>query len=150
LGDAIERMDDGRVVATAERLADLDELESEDLAREVHRDLPRDGEVLRARLRLQPVDGDAPFARDALLDLAHAILPLRAVRSGTERTQLVPQCLTGELDGDDAMLQRGEREKLDDRPFELADVRLDVVRDEVQDVVRDRVLEMIHLGLAAK
>ena len=49
-GDALEAVDDGGVIAAAERVADLDQLHAEQLAHQVHRDLARHGEILRARL----------------------------------------------------------------------------------------------------
>ena len=66
--DALEAVDDGRVIAAAERRSDLDELHPEQLAHQVHRDLSRDGEILRARLGAQPFVGDAPLLRHGLLD----------------------------------------------------------------------------------
>jgi len=48
------------------------------------------------------------------------------------------------------VLERGEREELDDGALELADVRPDMVGDEVEHLVRDRVLEVVHLRLAAE
>src|SRR5437868_12567543 len=42
----VDRMDDGRVVATAERLADLDQLHLQEVAGQVHRDLAGDRQRL--------------------------------------------------------------------------------------------------------
>ena len=68
VGHALARVDDGGVVAPAERLADLDELEAEHLARELHRHLAGDGEVLGAGLRAKSLGSDSPLLSDGLLD----------------------------------------------------------------------------------
>src|SRR5690606_27188430 len=66
--DLVDRMDHGRVVAAAERLADLDQRNVEQLAHQVHRDLAWHGQLLRPLLRDQSVDGDAELPGDALAD----------------------------------------------------------------------------------
>src|SRR5689334_3047366 len=53
--DLVDRMDDGRVVAPAEGLADLDELHLQEVAGQVHGDLARDGEGLDAGLGAEPL-----------------------------------------------------------------------------------------------
>src|SRR6185312_17321555 len=58
---ALKAVNHRRVIASAEGGADLDELHAEELAHEVHRDLPRDGEVLGARLGAQAFGGDPPL-----------------------------------------------------------------------------------------
>src|SRR5437868_3592573 len=64
LGRALEAVDDRGVIASTERVADLHELQAEHLSAEPHGDLPRNGERLGARLRLESIDRDAPFFRD--------------------------------------------------------------------------------------
>src|SRR5690242_1135881 len=45
------------------------------------------------------------------------------------------------------MLERREREQLDDRPFQFADVASNVFSDEAKDLLRHRRLEVIELRL---
>ena len=66
--DALEAVDDSRVIASAEGVADFDELEAQEFANEEHRDLPRHGELLGAALGAQAFDVDAEFPRDELLN----------------------------------------------------------------------------------
>src|SRR5690242_2188022 len=68
LGDALEAVDDGGVIAAPKRAPDLDELHAEELAHQEHGDLARDREVLRARLRSKPFRRDTPVFGDRLLN----------------------------------------------------------------------------------
>src|SRR5438093_8107332 len=127
-----------RVIAPAERLADLDELHLQHLAREVHGDLARHGERLDARLGAQALRRDAPAARDDILHLVdgRARLGLRAgaLLAGAD---LVGQGLAGEVDGDLPVPERGVEQALDDAALELPDVALDVLGDKAEELVRD-------------
>src|ERR1051325_1661674 len=67
----VHTVNHGRVIASAERLADLDELHLEHLAREVHRDLARHGERLDARLGAEALGRDAPAPSHDVLDLVN-------------------------------------------------------------------------------
>jgi hypothetical protein len=62
------------MISATESLADLDELQAEELTREEHRHLSRDGEHLRSRLGLESLDRHCPFVRDTLLNESHTIL----------------------------------------------------------------------------
>src|SRR5215470_3536820 len=111
------------MVASAERLSDLDELHVEHFAREIHRDLPRHGEALDARLRAQSFRRDAPATRDDVLNLVDRRQRLRLVAVGRlTRPNPVGESIAGELDRDLAVPERRIEEELDDRALELADV----------------------------
>src|SRR2546429_4330115 len=62
------RVDDRRVVAAAELLADLRKRRVGELAREVHRDLAGIDDVLRAPVAGELVEREAEALRDELLD----------------------------------------------------------------------------------
>src|SRR5687767_13697269 len=91
--DLVARVNDGRVITTAEGLPYLDERQVGVLPAEVHRHLPGHGECLGALLRLEPLDGDAVLLRHLLLD------PVHGYPDGLVR-QDVLQDFLGELDRD--------------------------------------------------
>jgi len=74
-------MDDCGVVASAEGLSDLDQLQSENLSGQIHGHLARGGEDLGASLGLQSINRDPPFCRHPLLHRAHTIMAGGARRS---------------------------------------------------------------------
>src|SRR5207249_2534966 len=67
-GDLRRRVDDRRVVAAAKLLADLRQRGVGELAREVHRDLARVDDVLRALVAGELLEREAEALRDELLD----------------------------------------------------------------------------------
>src|SRR5205807_2351669 len=67
--DLVDRVQDGRVVLAAEGAADLGERGVGELTREVHRDLPREGDGPRPVLRLEVGELYAEELGDASLDL---------------------------------------------------------------------------------
>src|SRR6478735_4791178 len=69
-GDLTRRVDHGGVVAAAELLADLGQRRVRELAREVHRDLPRVGDRLRAALAAELGDREPEPVGHRLLDAA--------------------------------------------------------------------------------
>src|SRR5579883_2471698 len=151
-GDAVEAVDDGRVIAAAERVADLHQLNAEQLAAEEHRDLSRRRECLGAGLGLEPVRGDAPLARDRILDRldgdaagapASPVVPA-VVGAAAE---LVVERLRRHVDRDRPVPERGVGEQLDDRALEFPDARPHVLGDEADHVFRDRMLEVVELRL---
>jgi hypothetical protein len=100
-------MNDRGVVAAAERVADFDELERQQLSTEVHRHLARYGELLGARLGAKTVRRDPPFPGHDLLDGGDGDGGGGHIGEigGAGTTQLVAQGLTGEVDRDIAMLE---------------------------------------------
>src|SRR6476646_10916304 len=119
---ALERMDDGGMIAAAESRSDLDQLHSEQFAHQVHRDLPRHCQILRARLGAEPLVGDVPLLRHRLLD-REAVERRTARCFARERFELVAQGLARHLDRDLAVLERRVGEQFDDRPFEFPNAR---------------------------
>src|SRR5437868_5270127 len=63
----VHAVNHGRVIAPAERLADLDELHLQELPREIHGDLAGHGERLDPRLGAEPLRRDTPPTRDHFL-----------------------------------------------------------------------------------
>src|ERR671914_341905 len=108
------------VVAAAERLPYLRQGLIGELAREVHGDLARVGEVLRAALSDEVGLGDAEVAADLVLDELDRDLAVRLVR------EYVPQDLLGERHAELPPVERGVGEDPHQRPLELADVRRDL------------------------
>src|SRR5690606_34503523 len=128
----------GRVVAAAERLADLDQRDVQQLAHQVHRDLPRHRELLGALLRYEPVDGDAELLRHALADQVRRELDRTTFENAAER-------FLRQLRRHFAPCQRRVGEELDNGALELAHVRAAVARNERQYLVVERDLVVFRL-----
>src|SRR5207247_6989981 len=118
------RVDGRRVVAAAELLADLRKRRVGEFAREVHRDLARIDDVLRAPVAGELVEREAEALRDELLD------PLDRDLGGLALREDVAQNVLRELDGHEATGQRREGDDTRERTLELADVRRDATGDE--------------------
>ena len=131
------------MIAAAERRADLDQLHAEHLAHEEHGHLPRHCQVLRSRFGAESFRGDAPLLGHGILDRV-ARQPSGSGRR--ERTQLVPQRIARQLDGDFLVLERRIRQEFDDGSLELADARPDILGDETDHFFRKRHLEMVDGG----
>src|SRR5439155_5803807 len=120
------------VIPAAERLADLDELHAQHVARQVHRHLAGDGERLGPRFGAESLRGDAPAARDHFLhtvDAGRRLAPPAVPRSLLALADFVRQRFARELDRDLAILERGEEQQLDDAPLQLAHARANVLGD---------------------
>src|SRR5690349_17916379 len=68
LPDPLEAVDYGRMVTASKGRSDLHELHAEELSHQVHRHLTRDSKCLGACFRAQALGGNAPFARNGVLD----------------------------------------------------------------------------------
>src|SRR5579863_886901 len=152
--NAVEAVNDSGVIAAAERVADFDELDVEQLAAEEHRDLAGGGECFGPGFGLETIGSDAPFLCDRVLNdrngqpgsgSSAAVAAEPSVVAAV--ANLVVERFGGDVDSDRAVPQGCVGEQLDDGSFQLANVRSDVFRDEANDVVRDRVLEVVELRL---
>src|SRR5215208_3437988 len=108
---------DGGVVAAAERLTYLREGLVGELAREIHGDLARIGEGLRAALADEVGLRDTEVAADLVLDELDRDLAVRLIR------QDVPQDLLGQGHAQLPAIKRGVSEDTYQGTFELPDVR---------------------------
>src|SRR5258706_7560965 len=138
------------VIAAAERLPDLHELHAQHVAREVHRDLARNGERLGPGFGAESLRRHAPAPGHDLLDAVDAPRRLAAAAIPgplVALADLVRERLAPHLDRDFAILERGNQQQLDDAPLDLADTGADMLRDEAQHVVRDGELEAVLLRL---
>src|SRR2546421_2550853 len=111
------RVDDRRVVAAAELLADLRERRIGELAREVHRDLAGIDDVLRASVAGELFEREAEALRDEFLD------PLDRDLGGLALREDVAQDVLCEGDGHRAAGQRREGDDARERTLEVADGR---------------------------
>src|SRR5215213_1628094 len=133
---------DGGVVAAAERLTYLREGLVGELAREIHGDLARIGETLRAALADEVGLRDTEVAADLVLDEFYGDLPVCLVR------QDIPEDLFGEVGADLPAVERGVGQDTYEGPFELSDVCGDLRGDKGEHIVVD--LEVVHKGFLAQ
>ena len=116
------------MILAAEGAADLGERGVGELAREVHRDLAREGDGLRPVLGLEIRDLDPEEVADLPLDLVDR----------DDLLFLAPELAENLLREIHRHLPTGERAEGDhprERALELPDVGLDAARDQVGDVV---------------
>src|SRR5581483_4953702 len=140
--DLLAAVEHGRVVPAAQGFADTQERRLGLLAHEVHRDLARQDDLLVARLAPKLLGRDAVVARDGLDDLlgGEGLLP-RVVED-------VLEDLLRELCRDRNGVERGIGDDPRERALELADVRDDALREEIDDRRRHR--DTLRLGLRAQ
>src|SRR5215211_3703664 len=111
-------MDDRGVVPTPKRCPDLDQLKTQQLTHQVHRNLARCGECLGPCLGTQTLGGHPPFLGNHLLDRLEIEASTRCP-SCFAWTKLVAKRFAGDIDRDLTMLQGSIGEKLDDGSLEL-------------------------------
>src|SRR6185369_9536115 len=116
--DLVAGVDDGRVVAAAEPLADRRERPTRQLPRQVHADHAWKRDVARALFGQQIVQPDAVVVADDLLDRVDA-------DRGAVAEQVVED-LPREIDRDRRLRERGERRQPGEAALELADVGVDL------------------------
>jgi hypothetical protein len=131
-------VEDRGVVLAAEALADVGKRVAGELPGEVHRDLAGKGDGLRAGLGAEVVRLDAE-------DLAHAALDVVGGDQALLGAPDVREDLVGEIETEIAAGEAAEGADPNERALELADVGLDLVRDEEGEVVGER--EAVELGL---
>src|SRR5687768_3580620 len=140
--DLLAAVEHGRVIAPAQGLADPHERRLRLLTHQVHRDLAREDDLLVPRLSPQLVGRHAVVARDGLDDAVGRERFLARV------VEDVLEHLLRELRRDRDRAERRVRDDPRERPLELADVRHDPLREEVDHWRRDR--HRLCLGLRAE
>ena len=130
------------MVPAAGPLPDLDEGEIGLRPGEVHGHLAREDDAGDPRLRPEALERDVEMLGDDLLNRLDARLPRRLV------LHEIPEDVAGHVGVDLLAGEARAREKLDQGAFELADVALDALGDELEDVVRD--LHLLLLDLLAE
>src|SRR5690606_5934293 len=131
LGDLLRGVHDRRGVAPAEQLADLREREVGALAAQIHGDLSRLGDRLRAAGAVQVLDRELEVGRGRLDDVGRRddrVLGL---------VDDVAQHALGELAAHLRAVEARERRDADQGALELADVRRDHRGDVLDDVLGD-------------
>src|SRR5215218_9022880 len=107
------------MISAPKCLTNFNELHFEELACEIHRDLPRNGEGLDAGFRSEAFGCDSPATSHDLLHLVDGRKCLRRCQSIFTRTNLVGESLPGQLDRDFLVLQRRKQQQLNDTALEL-------------------------------
>ncbi len=134
-------MHDGRVVASAELEADFGRGVLGHLARDVHRELAREGDDARALLALELLRAQVEVVGNGALDEVDGDVRLLG------RGEDVLELRTGDFDGDVLVDELGVRDELGERRLEVPDVGRDVVTDEADRLLRDVQVERLDLLL---
>src|SRR5262245_19991108 len=121
-------MENGRVVLSAEAAADVRVGVVRELAGKITSELAGERHGLSASLRAEVLGLHVVDLRNAAEDVVEG----HEVLLGTPD---VREYLLGEIEGEWAARQIAEGADPDERALELADVRLDAIRDEVGDVI---------------
>src|SRR4030081_935550 len=104
-GDSLQAVNNGGVIPAPKGRSDLDKLKAEQLSHQVHGDLARSSQRLRARLGAKPFRGNAPLLRDRVLNGVH-IQAGCGRTSRLPRSQLVAERFPGDVDRNLPMLER--------------------------------------------
>ena len=138
--DAADGMHHGRMVPSAEVSTDLPETESGVLPRQIHPDLPGQGDGLVASLGKQVGDSETVVVADRVEDVLD--------RGGTSRCGdlLFTDRSFAQIHADGGLLQKREALKLGDGTLQLPDVRIQPGGDVRRTIVRK--IDIPHFSLA--
>ena len=139
-GDRLAGMDNGAVIATAKSVADLLERVFGQCARQIHCDLPRNGDVVGPTLAGHIAVANLVVIGHLLLDRLDGELILRLLHQHVLEKHLRRRQIDG-LAGQGRVAC-----DLDQGTFEATNILGDILRDEVRDGTRDVEFQIGGLG----